>query len=202
MTRRDRALGFVVLVVVLLVGGVWFLNRPPVIPGGAAGTVLERTTVVDGHGGRCLDRRQLGAGWADVCWAVDQIPDGSDNTQDYFHLRVYGSFEGLKWLVARADLVGQPNSSAYVVWPRAPIEGGCRQVHVDLEPNIGVADAEDVCGHTEGDLEPVGWTQTLAWTCEQCLLPDAATKPLAMYSAIAVDAGTTPEWDLFVDGGS
>lgn len=202
MTRRNRLVGGVLLVAALIVGGAWLANRPPAIPADAASAALDRTVVTNDHGQRCLDRTVLGTGWADVCWAIDGIPNGSDNTQDDYQLRVYGSFEGLRWLVVRADLVGRPDGGAYVIWPKFAIEGACREVSVHLLPLIGAEPTEMVCGRTEGVLDPVAWTQTLTWTCEQCVLPDSATKPLSTYAIIAVPAGTIPEWDVFVDGGT
>ena len=117
-------------------------------------------------------------------------------------LYVYGSFQGLRWLVVRADLVDRPNGGAYVMWPTDAIEGSCRQVSVHLLPLLDRAPAEEVCGRTVGDLDASSWSQSLTWTCEMCLLPDNATKPLATYGYIAVDVGTVPAWDIFVDGGS
>lgn len=202
MSRRYRVFAGVILAVILVVAGAWVANRPPAIPADAASLSLDRTVVVDDHGQRCADRAALGTGWADVCWAVDRIPDGSDNTQDYDQLRVYGSFEGLRWLVTRADLVGRPDGGAYVIWPKYAITGACRQVNVHLMPTIGQEPFEEVCGRTVGDLDPVDWNQTMTWTCELCLFPDGATKPLSMYASVAVPAGTVPEWELFVGGGA
>lgn len=201
MTRRDRVLGALLLVGVIAIGAAWIANRPPVVPAELVGTALGRTVVTDDQEPQCADRAQLGGGWADLCWVVDRIPDGSANTQDNYRLRVYGSFQGLRWLVARADLVGDPDGGAYMIWPKFPIEGACHDVNVHLGPSIGVEPTESVCGRTEGKLELVSWIQTVTWTCELCLVPDGSTKPLAMYAQVAVDAGTVPAWDVSVAGG-
>ena len=217
MQGRNRLLGLAALLGAVLVVGFILATRPPAIPTDAAQVVLARTTTtgpIDPDGGTpespgahspngqaCLPRVQKGSGWADVCWEVNRDPSDGSPTQDDYQLGVYGSFQGFKWLVVRADLVGRPNGGAYRMWPDYAIEGSCRQVSVHLLP-IGSEPMEEVCGRTVGDLDPSSWSQSLTWTCEMCLLPDSATKPLATYAYIAVDVGTVPAWDIYVDGGS
>lgn len=202
MSRRARPLGAVLLLGAVLIGGFWIANRPPVIPADAARTVIGRTSTTGGHGQACLERQAFGPGWADVCWSVDRAEesDGS-TTQDYYELRVYGSFEGLKWLVVRADLVGTPNAGAYTSWPDVLIEGDCHSVDADRGPIPGSPRTEMVCGRVTGELDSGAWAQTFTWMCELCLLPVAAMKPLVMNGQVAVDQGTTPEWDLSLQGG-
>jgi len=218
LSGRARPLGLVAVLGAVLVVGLIVATRPVAVPADAAQVVLARTTTsgpIDPdfgtptspgphspNGQGCLPRVQKGSGWADVCWEVNRDPSDGSPTQDYYRLRMYGSFEGLKWLVARADLVGRPNGGAYRMWPDYAIEGSCRQVSVHLLPTIGPEPVEEVCGRTVGDLDPSSWSQALTWTCEVCLVPDAATKPLATYAFVAVDVGTVPAWDIFVDGGS
>lgn len=204
MSRRDVLVPLGILVVFVAALGVMNAARPPEIPAQLSSTPLGRTSVTDGIGQDCFQRASLGSGWADVCWFVRKSApevDGSPE-QDYWQLQVYGSFEGLKWLVARADLLGEPNSGAYVGWPDFPIEGACHDVPVDVGPLIWPDATEPVCGRTVGDLETRSWIQGLTWTCEVCFAPDSATKSLAMYASVSVDQGSVPEWDLFVDGGS
>jgi len=218
MSRRDRQRALVAILGAVLVFGLIVAAQPLAIPPDAARTVLARTTTsgpIDPDGGTptspgahspngqaCLPRVQKGSGWADVCWEVNRDPTDGSPTQDDYQLRVYGSFQGLKWLVVRADLVGRPNGGAYRMWPDSTIEGSCRQLPVHLLPALGPEPMEEVCGRTVGDFDPTSWSQALTWTCEICLLPDNAAKPLATYAYIAVDVGTVPAWDIFVDGGS
>jgi hypothetical protein len=218
MPGRARLLGLVAMLGVGIVVGLVVVARPPVIPADAATAVLARTTTsgpIDPDAGTptspgahspngqgCLARVHKGSGWADVCWEVNRDPSDGSPTQDYYQLRVFGSFQGLRWLVARADLVGRPNEGAYRMWPDYAIEGSCRQVSVHFGPTIGSEPVEQVCGRTVGDLGPTSWSQALTWTCQICFLPDSAMKPLATYAFVAVDVGTVPAWDIFVDGGS
>jgi len=170
LSGRARPLGLVAVLGAVLVVGLIVATRPVAVPADAAQVVLARTTTsgpIDPdfgtptspgphspNGQGCLPRVQKGSGWADVCWEVNRDPSDGSPTQDYYRLRVYGSFEGLKWLVARADLVGRPNGGAYRMWPDYAIEGSCRQVSVHLLPTIGPEPVEEVCGRTVGDLDP------------------------------------------------
>src|SRR5262245_16586472 len=131
MTRREVVVPIGLIVVAVVALGLVNANRPPAIPTDLAVAPLGRTTATNGAGQACLPRAMTGDGWADVCWAVTKASPTVDGSaeQDYWQLRVFGSFQGVKWLVARADLVGEPNGGGYEGWPdQFAYEGSCRAV--------------------------------------------------------------------------
>lgn len=194
--------------------------RAPTIPEGAAAAILATATgsgpidpdippdgePADGpsspSGTGCLDDLARGEGWAHLCWSVDRDPTDADPDRDYYVLRFHGSFQGLRWLVLRADLVGPPRDDVYSMWPEQNVHGACQEIPVGLGPMAGSAATETLCGRTEPTFDGGRWLQSVTWTCEQCLLPTGDTKAIALMAWVAVPAGTIAEWDLLADAGT
>ncbi len=193
---------WIVGAVVLAGAAAFVMLARPTVPDTAAKVAIARTVVTDTFGGECLPRLDWGSGWADLCWAVSRLTNEADDSQDTYMLTVYGSHEGLRWLVVRSDLIGNPAGSAFTGWPKGTFEGSCRQVDVSVMPLVGDPRIETLCGRTEARIEPSAWTYEVVWTCERCLLPNADTRGVALYNTVAVPQGTSPAWDLFAEGGT
>ena len=227
MSRGPVGVGIAAIVLGVAGLGVFLATSRPTIPAGAASTPMTRIVLtgdvrpdptegpeptgdVDPEvdalppspaGQDCLDRVSRGTGWADLCWAGSRYLQEADPEKDYYVLRVYGSFESLRWLVARVQLVGQPGDGVFVGWPKGLITGACQTVPVDLM-GLQVPGLGEVCGRTEGETSHGPWFHAVTWTCEQCLLPDDATRPMTLVNSVGVPKGTVPSWDLFIDAGS
>src|SRR5689334_25047412 len=134
MTRSMTA---IVVVALGLAAVALAMDRiPPSIPANAAAAaIVTATPGEDGSGdGNCLDRASWGPGWADLCWQAWRLTDETDPSKDYYALTMYGSFQGVRWLVIRSDLAGQPAGGAFDGWPDGTYEGDCRNVTVQLMP--------------------------------------------------------------------
>ena len=220
MTRQRNQV-LLALVVVAVAGVVVLLGGArPAIPAAAAQVPVARTVVsgeiapdlaegvdpdtipVSPFGAACLERIERGDGWADLCWSAWRDPHDSDPAKDYYLFKVHGSFEGLRWLVVRSDLVGAPADNVFSAWPEGTFNGACRQVAVHLIVTPAALPSDDLCGRTEGVSSPAQSAHRVVWTCEACLLPDASTKAIALYNVVGVQAGTVPSWDIFADAGT
>ena len=153
------------------------------------------------QGNECLDRIVRGDGWLDLCWAAGRYGNEADPTKDYYLLRVYGSYEGVRWLVVGSRLLVDPGDGAFDAWPDGTFEGACRQEQVHLLIPLTALATEYVCGHTEGRIGIDDWSHRVTWRCEACLLPDATTRGFGLYSVVGVPEGTVPSWDVFGDAG-
>jgi hypothetical protein len=207
MSRRMTV--FLATVFVFTAAALLIDRLPPRIPTTAAATPVARATLGEvpqgGFGVACLDRLTWGSGWADLCWQASREPQEADPEKDYYLLRFYGSFEGLRWLVVHSDLVGEPGDGVFDGWPTGTFTGPCQDVPVDMMVPLQPIGTETLCGHlTAGpDAGPgSSWSQRVTWTCERCLLSDDATRPISLYTEVGVPEGSLPVWDLFADGGS
>jgi len=199
---------FLIAVFVLAAGALAFDRLPPAIPASAGSTAIARVTLAaDPPGaiaGECLNRLTWRSGWADLCWQASRVNDG-DAEKDYYIIRLYGSFAGLRWLDVRSDFVGEPGDGVFDGWPTGTFTGPCRDASVDMMIPFQPIGTETLCGRlTAGaDAGPgSSWSQRVTWTCERCLLPDDATRAVGMYAEVGVAEGALPAWDLFADGGS
>lgn len=178
----------------------------PTIPADAGSTVVARATLRDsGSGdGQCLDRIEHPSGSLDLCWDVTQEVDG-DAAKDYFTLRVYGTVSGggtgIRWWAVRGTLVGawgQPADGVFETWPNGTYEGACTEEFVAIPVTIGAT--ETICGRTTGKFIS-GWGHQVTWNCVGCLLPDHATRSIALYVSVGVVQGDVPSWDIGADFG-
>lgn len=154
------------------------------------------------YGGECLDRLSSGSGWLDLCWQASRLGGETDPTKDMYLLRLYGSHEGLRWLVVRSQLVATPGDTIYDVWPAGTYQGACRSEPVSMLVPMAALAEDDVCGRTEADLDVGHWSHRLVWTCEGCLIASSDTRGLSMYTVIGTPEGAVPAWDLFATLGS
>jgi len=204
MSRRMTL--FLAAAFVLTAGALALDRLPPAIPAGAAAEPIARITPgavpQGGFAGDCLDRLGWGSGWADLCWQASREPQETDSEKDYYLLRLYGSFGGLRWLLVRSDFDGVPAGGVFDGWPTGRYEGPCRDVPVHLMPFLQDLSVDSICGRTEGDSDHARWTHQVSWSCERCLLPDDATRAVDLYNEVAVPQGTLPTWDLFAGGGT
>jgi hypothetical protein len=139
-----------------------------------------------------------------LCWEAYKDPHEADALQDYYRLRVYGTFggesgTGVRWAVVRAHLVGEVSNDVFDGWPDGVYDGPCAQVDVALGPDPVVP--EWICGRTTGSTTIEDQSQTFDWTCAGCLLPDHADRSVALHEFVAVPAGTVPSWEIFADLG-
>lgn len=181
-------------------GGAAVLAAAPSVPDARALAVIGRLASPDGV---CVDRIERAAGWIDVCWEAVREDAEEDPIQDLYRLRVWGTFGsetgGVRWVVLRADLDGEPSNRVFQAWPDGEYTGECRQV----EPGLGGTPSvpEVVCGRTVGTFDDAAWAHTVTWTCEQCLVPDGATRAISLHALVAVEAGTVPGWEIRGDIG-
>ena len=205
MGRRGTMIALGVAVVITAIAATAVLALRPSIPDGAASAAITRT-VLTGEaapfGQECLSRIERAGGWVDLCWAVSRLANDADPAKDYYVLRMYGSHEGLRWLVVRSQIVGIPAGGVYDIWPDGTYTGPCRQEAVSMMIPLGPIAMEDVCGETKGSLEMSPFGHRLAWTCGGCLLADSLTRAVSLYTVVGVPEGTTPAWDLFADAGT
>ena len=139
-----------------------------------------------------------------LCWEAYKDPRDADALQDYYRLRVYGTFggesgSGVRWAVVRAHLVDEPSNGVFEGWPDGVFEGPCKQVDVSLGP--GPVTPETLCGRTTGSTRIDDQSQTFTWTCAGCLFPDHADRSVALHEFVAVPAGIIPTWEIFADLG-
>ncbi len=170
----------------------------------ATNDVDPETIARSPSGQECLDRIERPAGYLDLCWEAYRDPHDADALQDYYQLRVHGTFggeggTGVRWAVARADLVGEPSNDVFDAWPDGVFDGPCKQVDVSLGP--GPVTPETLCGRTTGTTSTGHWSHTVTWTCVGCLFPDHANRAVTLDEFVAVPAGTIPTWEIFADLG-
>ena len=230
ISRRIGAIG-AIAIMGLAVGAIWVTGRLIVtVPADAATTVLAHTVLTgpitpdasagdatdssplprSPSGRQCLERIERPAGPMDLCWEDWRDPADADPQQDYYLLRVYGSFggasgTGVRWAVAGARLVGEPSNQVFQAWPVGVYEGACEQDIVAIGP-LGIGSTpvlETLCGRTTATTSTKSgdWSQRVTWTCPSCLLPDQSTRSIALYEWMAVPEGTVPAWDIFGDLG-
>jgi hypothetical protein len=157
-------------------------------------------------GGECLPRIDRPAGPLDLCWQAYRDPHDGDPQQDYYVLRVYGSFggetgTGVRWVSVRARLVGQPSSNVFEGWPDSTYDGGCADQDVSLNGLVGPVPREPVCGRTTGATTDADWSHLVTWTCIGCIVVGHETRPIILYSLVAVPERTVPAWEIFGDLG-
>jgi hypothetical protein len=213
-----------VIAAIAVVAAVVARAIPPTIPEDAASTVVARTVLTgeiapdasDGVdpetiprspvGQECLDVIERPAGPLSLCWEAYRDPFDGDPLQDYYRMRAYGTFggdtgTGVRWVVVRAQLVGEPSNNVFEGWPEGPYEGPCRDVPVELHWG-GPGTSDTICGLTEGRTDQVAWSHRVTWTCVDCLIPDHANRAISLHEFLAVPAGTVPTWEIFADLGS
>lgn len=157
-------------------------------------------------GQECLAVIERPAGPLSLCWEAIRDPFDADPAQDYYRLRVYGTFggetgTGVRWVALRAKLLGEPSNNVFEGWPEGPYEGPCQQVPVDLHTGQ-TGTSETICGVTAGSRDPVGWSYRVTWHCVDCLFPDHTDRAISLYEFLAVQAGTVPSWEISADLGS
>lgn len=151
------------------------------------------------RGQACLDRIVRGSGWFDLCWSIDRDPNDADPTRDYYLLHLYGSHEGLRFLVVKSDLLGNPGDGFLSVWPTGTIEGPCAVREVNLGGYLGRLPPANVCGTTVGEIVDAAWSHTVTWTCEGCTPGQKVTRGFDSFLWVGVPAHTVPAWDLFAE---
>jgi hypothetical protein len=223
-----RQLAIVLALVVLVAAiAVILLPRPPAIEVGAATTPIARIVLSgpispdaterpistgdvdpgDGvpsspRGGECLDRIVRADGWIDLCWQAARYDNEMDPAKDYYLLKLYGSYEGVRWMVVGSQLLVEPSGGSYATWPEGTYDGACRQEPIHLFLPMPPMAREIVCGHTEATAsDGAEWSQRLVWRCEGCQVPDSTTRGFASFNAVGVPSGSIPSWDLFAEAG-
>jgi hypothetical protein len=210
--------------IALLAGAYLLFLAPPGVPATAAKDPIARTAMTgpiapdmvseDGAevppvspvGQVCLERIVREAGSADVCWAASREPRDSHPQQDYYYLRIYGSYRGtsalgIRWLVVKSRLVTPPLLDVFDGWPSGTYDGPCEEQPVSLMVPLASIDRATLCGHTTaGPGSDGSWTST--WTCSPCRPFDSTTRELGLYGVVGVAEGMVPAWDVFVDFGS
>jgi hypothetical protein len=223
VTRARWAIGVGIVIAVVVAGGMTANRLAPTVPVAAGSTLLGRAVLTgaiapdasDGahpgdmtrspSGQECLERIAARAGPLDLCWQAWRDPYDADPTQDYYRLRVYGTFgggtgSGVRWAVVRARLVGKPSNQVFNTWPDGIFEGPCTDVTVSL--GGGPQTQETLCGRTTSALTAgEAWSQDVTWTCESCLFPDHASRAIGLQEFVAVPPGTVPTWEIFGDLG-
>ena len=190
-----------ILAAVVLAAAASFVNTiPPTVPASAASTPSGRTTGT-GTANGCLDRVQRGHGWVDACWATVRVTQEADPVKDYYFVKLFASYQGLRWAVFKTDLVGEPGDGGYAMWPYIDLGAECRSMRVDIPP-VPETPIETLCGPLAVVRDDVTFTHSVTWTCRSCLLPNSDTNATSLYDAVGVPQGTVPAWDLFVDGGT
>jgi hypothetical protein len=149
VTRRRLGVTIVAILAVLLVGAIAANGWVPTIPVAASSNLVARAVLTgeiapDATGGadpddlprspagqECLDSIDRAAGPMSLCWEAWRDPRDGDPTQDYYRLRVYGTFggetgTGVRWAVVRARLVGKPSNDVFDTWPQGTFEGPAR----------------------------------------------------------------------------
>lgn len=215
------------VVAVLPVGSAAVAGWSPAVPGDAGSTLVAQVDVArllstgvgtvptsDGEEDafrdhECLDRDQRAAGWLDLCWVVDQIPD-EDPVGDYYRFEAYGTFgsaatepgqaegSGVRWLVLRSRLqtpvvdgwsFGEPNGETVGCLPgRSGLLSGERAVELPCDGRtVGVAELQ---------------AQTVTWTCLGCLIPESFDRGIGISTEVKVAQGAKPAWTLYADFGS
>ncbi len=229
LQHRPRAVALVVLVAIALVaGGFAYVSIGwPSIPAGAAATRIAVVQDTDAAkvpdppadapdpsdpilASACLDRISRPGGWLDLCWGVSRMTAEADPAQDYYVLQVKGTLSGnpfpsgLRWAVVRARL---DSASAPVQgladWPGVDtFDGPCQDTDILLDGPFAKIPAT-VCGRTTGLVDAsAGSSSGVAWTCAGCLPPLSRTQEILLVSAVSVQEGQAPIWDLYADLGS
>ena len=207
----------VVVAAVTIIGG-WSPSVPDTAPTTLVGrAILEGEVSPDAAegvdpatlapspiGSDCLDQIDAPAGPLALCWSAYRDPFDSDPDQDYYRLRIYGTFggetgTGVRWVALRAKLVGEPSSNVFLGWPEGTLEGSCQQLDVSI--GVGPMQQETICGRTTGTSDTTDWGHRVVWTCTGCLIADHGTRGIALQEWLAVKAGTIPSWEIYADLG-
>ena len=212
------------IALIAIVGSVLVRATSPTIPTNDALTVVART-VLQGEitpdasegvdpatlalspmGQECTEiQRQAGPLF--LCWEAHRDPFDSDPVQDYYRLRVYGTFggesgTGVRWVVVNARLVDGPSSNFFEAWPNYVFDGPCQDVDVALHSG-GLPMSETLCGLTTGTTNRDDWSHRVAWNCTGCpFFADHADRAISLHEFVAVPAGTIPTWEISADLGS
>jgi hypothetical protein len=216
-TRRVIMVRAVVGIAVLVLVAVVVLRWSPSVPAGAASqpvAVAVLTGAIGPDAGEapqgpagqaCLARIENTAGYMDLCWEAHRYPFDADPQQDYYVLRVYGTFgsgtgSGPRWAILRANMRSGPPSGAISTWPDGEFDATCEPTLVDIDPSEpGIY--ETLCGHITAE-DPDPGTHVVTWTCEGCLLPSQRDRALSLYETVGVAEGTAPPtWEIFADLG-
>ena len=213
MGEARRPLAIVLALVVVIMAIAVALNwMQPSIDAAAASEPVARTvltgdaepgdlTPTTPNGGECLDRIMRGDGYLDLCWQASRFGNEMDPAKDYYLLRLYGSYESVRWMVVGSRLLVDPGGNVVDAWPDGTYEGACRQERVHMLVPLTALATEYVCGYTVGRIDVEDWSHRVTWRCEGCLLPDATTRGFGLYNVVGVPVGTIPTWDLFADAG-
>ena len=151
------------------------------------------------RGQACLERILRGTGFVDLCWSIDRDPHDTDATKDFYLLHLYGSHEGLRFLVVKSDLAGNPDDGVVSVWPTGAIEGPCAVREVNLSGYAEPLPPANVCGRTVGEIDGATWSHTVTWTCEGCAPGEQTTRGFDSFLWLGVPAHNVPTWDLFAE---
>ncbi|HET9519512.1 MAG TPA: hypothetical protein VFO73_00535 [Candidatus Limnocylindrales bacterium] len=192
---------FLVIVIAgLVVDRVWRPALPddPSLPLVAV-AALEGDAGSNAAAGECLDRIERPAGGLDLCWGAYRESREIDPTQDYYQLRVFGSFgfdtgSGIRWVAVRVEPEEAASAEILDAWPSGVFEGECEQVQVAL--GLGPGTPEMLCGRTTATTPAGSDIHRVDWTCTSCLVPDQMTRAIALYEFVAVPAGTVPSCRL------
>ena len=162
-------------------------------------------------GTECLETIERPAGPMALCWDAYRDPHDADPLQDFYRLRVHGTFgrergAGVRWAAIRVRLIGQPSNQTIESWPDGEFDGRCEEVKVSLGPgpDSGAVPVETLCARTAGSTTAGRdeWSQRVTWTCVGCLIADHKDRAIALHEWLAVPAGTVPSWEIFADLGS
>ena len=215
-----RTVGLAILIALLAGVYVLFVTGPA-IPATAAQTPIARTVmtgdvlpdvenlnqpVPSPSGQECLDRITRDSGWVDLCWAAWRYQPETEDQQDTYFLKVYGSYQstsalGIRWFVVKSRLVGQLYSGAFDGWPDGTYDGPCDEVPVSMGIPMTSTQNGPICGHTTSG-KGSGWTWESDRTCRPCWPFDSTTRGFELDNVVGVAAGTVPAWDVYVDFGS
>jgi hypothetical protein len=180
----------------------------PASPAPDTGVTPDEATI---EAGDCLSRDQRPAGWLDLCWTVERLPDG-DQAGDYYRFEARGTFgsdatdpgeasgSGIRWVVLRNRLLVPVADGVSSAQPVGVTEG-CQPDTADLLAAFGTGPPELPCdGRTVGtaDLQ----THTVTWTCLGCLLGGGRQqRAIGLSEDVKVGEGVMPSWDVYADSG-
>lgn len=223
MSRTGWMAAVVAIIAVIPVSGVAFArNWTPTVPPEAPTTLVARTSLegkmvpdpaegveIDSlgpspFGGACLDTIERPVGAMSLCWEVVRNMHDADPEQDYYLLRVHGTFggdvgTGVRWAAVRARFIGESPQQVIDAWPKDVYDGPCQTVDVSFLG--GRALQETLCGRTTGTTNKTDRSQLVTWTCVGCLVPDHADRAIALEQSVGVREGTIPGWEIFADIG-
>jgi hypothetical protein len=204
--RAAAVFGVFLALVFAAIGAYQVSSWTPVVPADAASATITQATP-DGRQD-CLERISNDAGWLDLCWSVEQQPDG-DPVKDYYVLRVYGTVDGegsgIRWWRVRANVDPhgpQAADSVFDGWPWDTYDGECQEQQVALMGFLNVPGSATVCGRTVGKY--VGALDyQVSWNCVGCLFSaDTSAREVVLYFTIGVFQGEKPIFNIGADFGA